>query len=182
MRVDLDAGAYVSRSIVANDQRCVNLFYEESPGGGSPFPSTHYPAPGLILLATAPDAGWRCLYRAKATGDLYGVCGQSVYYVSPTWGLQLLGTISTTSGIVSMADNGFSILIVDGSASGYTVDLVTRAFAALVDPNFYGATRVDICDTYFVLNRPKTNNWYISLTNQAVFNNLDIASKTSSPD
>jgi len=182
MRVDLDAGAYVSRSIVANDQRCVNLFYEESPGGGSPFPSTHYPAPGLILLATAPDAGWRCLYRAKGTGDLYGVCGSSVYYISPAWVLTNLGTMTTYSGIVSMADNGFTILVVDGTAQGYTIDLVTRGFAILADPNFYGATRVDICDTYFVLNRPNTNNWYISLTNQAVFNNLDIASKTSSPD
>jgi hypothetical protein len=181
MQVPLNSGAYVSRSIVANDQRCINLFVEPS-ADGSPFPTTHYPAPGLKLLLTAPEAVWRCLYRTKSTGELYGVCGQTVYYITPAWVLTSLGTIVSTTGIVSMADNGFSVLIVDGTAAGYTIDLVTRVFAPLVDPNFYGATRVDICDTYFVLNRPGTNNFYISLTNQAAFDSLDISSKTSSPD
>ena len=185
MKVILDGGAYVSRSIVSTDQRCVNLFIEvDEPGAeGSVFPSTHYPAPGLILLATAPDnAAWRCLFRAKATGDLYGVCGSSVYYISKTWVLQNLGSIASTTGMVSMCDNGFTILMVDGSSTGYTIDLVSRAFAVLVDPNFYGGTRVDTADTYFIMNRPNTNNFVISLTNQAAFGPLDIASKTSTPD
>lgn len=184
MQIALTNGAYVSRSIVANDQRCVNLFIEPEVDEASPFPTTHYPAPGLKLLATAPEAGWRCLYRAKATGELYGVCGRTVYYIDKTWTLTSIGTIASYSSIVSMSDNGFSIVIVDGTAAGYTVDLVTHAFASLVDPGFYGATRVDVVDTYFVFNRPATNNFYISLTNQAAFDplSLDIASKTSSPD
>jgi len=90
--------------------------------------------------------------------------------------------MASSSGIVSMADNGFEMLIVDGTAAGYHVDLTTKAFTNVTDPNFYGATRVDVADTYFILNRPGTQNWYISLTNEAVFNALDIASKTSTPD
>jgi hypothetical protein len=181
MQVPLTSGAYVSRSLIADDQRCVNLFIEAG-AGGSPFPDTHYPAPGLRTRATAPDNGWRCLYRTKSTGELFGVCGQTVYFISAAWALTPLGSITSIGTVVSMADNGFEILIVDGSVNGYTVNLTTKGFAVFLDPNFYGATRVDICDTYFTLNRPGTNNWYISLTNQAAFDALDIASKTSTPD
>jgi hypothetical protein len=181
MRVDLTTGAYVARSIVANDQRCVNLFLEESPGGG-PFPTAHYPAPGLKLLGTAPDSGWRCLFRSKTSGQLYGVCGQTVYLIEQDWSMAPVGTIGKLSTPVSMADNGFSIFIVDGSPQGRTIDLTTQQFATVVDPAFYGSTRVDQCDTYFVFNRPGTNNYYISLTQSTGFDPLDIAAKASSPD
>lgn len=181
MRVDLINGAYVGRSIIANDQRCINLFLEQSPGD-SPFPTAHYPCPGLIPLATAPTVGWRGLYTAKPTNDLYGVCGNTVYYISPSWALTALGTIGTAAGPVGIADNGFTALIVDGTTTGYTIDLTTRAFARVTDPNFYGATHVDTADTYFVLNRPGTNDYYISLTNQVAFDPLDIAAKTSQGD
>ena len=180
-KIDLVNGAYVGRSIIANDQRCINLFLESAPGD-SPFPTTHYPAPGLVRLTTASTSGWRCLYAVKSTGDLYGVCGATVYYISPAWVLTAIGTIGTSAGIVSMADNGFEVLIVDGSASGYMIAITTKVFAAVTDPAFYGATRVDVADTYLIANRIGTQNYYISKTNQAAWNPLDIAAKTGSPD
>lgn len=180
MRVDLNQGAYESRSLIAEDQRCVNLFPEENPGD-APFPTIHYPAPGLKRLATAADNVWRALYRVKATGDLYGVCGGSLYYIDRAWVLNLIGSVPNDRKPVAMSDNGFEIMIV-APAWGATVEISSKTFAFITDSAFYGANRVDICDTYFVLDRPGTNNWYISLTNQAVFDSLDIASKTSAPD
>lgn len=181
MRVDLVNGAYVGRSIIANDQRCVNLFLEVSPGD-SPFPTVHYPTPGLIRLTTAPTTGWRGLYTVSSTGDLYGVCGNSVYYIAPDWTLTLLGTLATSTGPVSMADNAYTVLIVDGTAAGYQIDIPTKALSAVHDPNFYGANRLGCVDTYFIANRPGTQNYYISLTNQAAWDALDVAAKTGSPD
>lgn len=184
MRIDLVKGAYTGRSIIADDQRCVNLFVEVD-SGESPFPTTHYPAPGLKLLGTAPNnAGCRCLYRVKSTGALYGVYGNTVYAISQSWAFTSLGTLATSSGIVSMADNGFDILIVDGTATSYTMTVSGGGFKAITDANYYGSTRADICDTYFVTNRPGTQNWQISLANQAAWDplGLDIASKTSAPD
>lgn len=181
MKVELKTGAYVARTITADDQRCINLFIEPSPGQ-SPFPTVHYPAPGLRRLATASQPGCRCLYRAKSTGNLYGVFGSSVYAIDRSWVFTYLGSINAGTTMVSMADNGFSILIVDGSADGWTIDLSTNVLTPIADPNFYGGTRVDICDTYFILNRPGTQNYYISLTNQVAFDALDIASKASQPD
>jgi len=180
VQVPLNYGAYVARSITADDQRCVNLFLEPSPGG-SPFPTSHYPAPGLTGLAVAPTTGCRCLYTAS-NGALYGVYGSTVYYIDRSWSFTTLGTINPGDTPVSMRDNGFEVLIVDGSSSGWVIELGANTFSTVTDPNFYGGTRVDVCDTYFVLNRPGTNNWYISLTNQVAFDALDIASKTGKPD
>lgn len=182
MRLALGQGAYTARSIAANAQRCVNLYAEPNPPD-APFPTTHYPVPGLILKGTAPNnLPYRCLYRTKSTGELFSVNGTAVYQISSGFAFTQVGTMLSNSGIVSMADNGFEMLIVDGTANGYHVDLTTKAFTNVTDPNFYGGNRVDVVDTYFVLNRPGTQNWYISLTNEAVFNALDIASKTSSSD
>jgi hypothetical protein len=182
MKVELGQGAYTARSLAANAQRCVNLYVEPNPPD-SPFPTTHYLAPGLKLKAAAPNnQPYRCLYRSKSTGELFSVNGPIVYQIGADWSFTVLGTMASSSGIVSMCDNGFEILIVDGSANGYHIDLPTKAFTTVTDPNFYGGTRVDYADTYFVLNRPGTNNWYISLTNEATFNSLDIASKTGSQD
>jgi hypothetical protein len=180
MRVDLSTGAYVARSIVANDQRCVNLFLEETPGSG-PFPTTHYPAPGLRLLSTSATGGWRCLFSSRTTGQLYGVSGNTAYLVGKDWSLTALGTVPG-SGIVSMADNGFSIFVVNGTSQGWQIDLTTNVMAEITDPAFYGAKRVDQCDTFFVFDRPNTNNYYISLTQSTSFDPLDIAAKASSPD
>ena len=182
MKAPLTHGAYSSRSVAANAQRCINLFTEANPED-SAFPVTHYPAPGLRKLGAAPNnQGYRCLYRTKSTGELFAVCGNAVYQISSTWVFTQLGTMASSTGIVSMADNGFEVLIVDGTTAGYTIDLVSKTFTVITDPNFYGGTRVDVSDTYFITNRPGTNNWYISLTNESVWNALDIASKTSLPD
>jgi len=182
MKLALGQGAYQARDIAANAQRCVNLYAEPNPPD-APFPTTHYPAPGLIRKATAPNnKPYRCLYRTRSTGELFAVCGTAVYQISSTWAFTQLGTMVSGAGIVSMCDNGFDLLIVDGTSAGYHIDLSTKVFTTVTDPNFYGANRVDYADTYFVLNRPGTQNWYISLTNEAVFNALDIASKTAAAD
>lgn len=182
MRAALTTGAYQTRSIIAQAQRSINLYAEQNPGDAL-FPYTYYPTPGLRLIGAAPNAGgWRCLYRVKVTGDLYGVCGQTVYYIDANWTFTTIGTLPSSSGIVSMSDNGFSIVIVDGSSLGWTIDITTKVMKAISDPNFYGATRADITDTFLIFNRPNTNNWFVSLSNQVAFNALDIASKAANPD
>ena len=45
-KVPLVGGAYQARSIIANAQRCVNLYPEENQSD-APFPTTHYQTPGL---------------------------------------------------------------------------------------------------------------------------------------
>lgn len=164
-RISLTQGAYEARSIIANAQRCLNL-YPEKNQKDSPAPMTHYPTPGLVLDATAPMTGEvRCIYTAT-NGNLYAVVAQNVYYIatSMAWEFTLLGTIETTVGAVDMNDNGLAVLLVDGTEGGWAIDLEDNSFGAVTPTNFYGGNRVGEVDTYFVLNRPGTNQFYISLS------------------
>ena len=165
-KVALTGGFYQARSIIAGAQRCVNLIPEANESG-SPFPFTTYLAPGLNVLASPNNTMWRCLYTAS-TGKLYGVANidgvnAGVYYISNTFSLTQLGTIAAGNNPVSMSDNRLVIILVDGSSSGYYIDLTNNnAFGSIVNAAFYGADRVDYIDTFFVFNQPNTANWYIS--------------------
>lgn len=163
-RVDLLGGAYQALSVIANAQRCVNLYQEANPRGDSPVPLTHYTTPGLDLLISGPMvATVRCTYRAS-NGQPYVVIGSSVYYVNVGWTLTFLGSISNLTTPVIMADNGLVVVIVDGTLKGWAIDLATNSFGPITDPSFLGATRVDYLDTFLVFNQPGTANLYISLS------------------
>jgi len=191
-RIPLVLGAYSARSIIANAQRAVNLYPEKNPPD-SPVPFTHYPAPGLELLATPSPAGAaRCLYYANS-GDLYYVAGNTVYWVDTSWGLNVVGTIGTSGGMCYMADNGTTAVLIDGSASGYEINLSTRTMTTInpvdnaPDPAagtyaFYGATRIDALDGYLLLNRPQTRDFYSTYLNDIVFDSLYFGNKNGYSD
>lgn len=169
MLLPLTQGSYQARSLIASAQRCVNLYPEKNPPD-SPVPFTHYLTPGLTQLLTSLDNGvWRCLYEAS-NGNIYGVVDQNIYALSQinnTWTLgPVIGTLQATlSTPVYIQDNGIVAIVADGSSMGYAIDILNgNAFAQITDPNFLGATKVDYLDTFFIFNKPGTNEWYISLS------------------
>lgn len=181
MKVPLSTGAYSTRSLIASAQRCVNLYPEKNPED-APFPTTYYPTPGLRRRATTTYSVWRCLFTAT-NGKVFGVIGQKVVNVNADGtltdvGLMLGGALTPCY----MADNGTSIVLVDGTVNGYTINIFTLEFAQIVDDAFYGSDRVDYVDGYFLFNRPGTQQFYISLLNETTFDPLDFASKTGGPD
>lgn len=181
MRVPLTGGAYTARSLIANAQRCVNLYPEANPQDAAA-PVTHYPTPGLTLISSPPVAGEsRCIYTAT-NGQRYEVVGMNVYAVSASNVYTLLGNVNGTSGHVSMVDNGLDVFVVDGSTAGWTIHLASNVMSQVTDPAFYGADRVDIVDGFFIFNKPKTQQFYISNYAATNFNSLDIASKSTFPD
>lgn len=183
MRVELTGGFYEARSIIANAQRCLNL-YPEINEDSAPCKLTHYLTPGLVLLETCDVVACRMIYTAS-NGNVYMVFGNKVYSVSDSYVFTELGTIAYNTTPCYMQDNRDIAVLVDGTTAGYTIDLATDAFASIVDAAFYGATRVDYVDTYFVFNRPATNQFYWSPSNwngTDAFDPLDIAGKTGAPD
>jgi hypothetical protein len=180
----LTSGAYSSQGYIANAQKCLNLYPEKNPEETHPeSPVTHYPRPGLLTLSLAPAIGTgRCLYGAT-TGDLFAVINQNIFYIDPDFKFNLLGTTLTPGqNPVSMADNGQDVLVVDGSANGYNINLATKAFTQIGDPNFLGSTRADFIDSFLILNIPGTNQWYCTLSDQVAFNGLYVGQKTAWPD
>jgi hypothetical protein len=192
--VPLASGAYNAKSIIANAQRCVNLYPEINPEETQPVvPVTHYPTQGLRwvsqhlrddIFETAPAGNWRCIYRAS-NGKLYGVILRTFYEIAPdfSW-FKGRGALVDTgrNNPISMADNGVNIVIVDGSTNGYTYNLQTDTFAQITDPNFTGADVVVYLDTFFVFNRIGFPQFYISESGSVSFDALDFANKTGSPD
>lgn len=189
MLIPLTSGAYSSRSVIANAQRCVNLFPEFTPKDSNPpVPVTHYARPGKNLLAIPPVPGrGRGLYRAN-NGDLYAVVDDIIYFVDSNFVFTAIGNIGAGTSVVSMADNGQDvgdeIVVVDGSPNGWTITMSTRAFAPIVDGTgtFVGSNRADYLNGFFLFNAPGTPYWYWSLSNSVSFNALDIASKSSYAD
>lgn len=180
MKVPLLGGAYQARSYIASAQRCINLYPEKNPEGET-FPTTHYPTPGSTVILTAPDKVWRCLYTAS-NNQLFGVCGASVYLVNPDLTLKLLGSIASNTTPCYMADNGNTILLVDGTSYGATIDLDTLKYAAVTNNAFYGSTVLAEVDGFLILNRPGTNQWYITEFSNVDFDALDFASKIGASD
>lgn len=184
MKLQLLSGAYQNRALIAGAQECENLFPEQNPEDIEPeAPFTHYPRPGLKPLGQPATPGrGRGLFRVS-NGDLYGVVGPNVYYIDTNWNFNLLGSIQNQFTPVSMDDNGQSngnqIVLVDNTPLGYQINMTSRQMTQIVDTTglFSGATRVQYFDTFFTFNQIKTNNWYVSLSDQVAFNALDVASK-----
>lgn len=182
MRYVLKGGFYNARAKIADSQRCLNL-YPETNTGDSPDPVTHYPTPGLLLLGTAPNgAAERGSYLAN-NGQLFRVHGGVLYAVSSSYAFNVVGYLTTTAGIVSMIDDGTTMIIVDGSTNGFRVDLASNSFELITDIGFYGGDVVAYTDGYFVLNIPGTKQFYISDVQTTDFTQVpNFASKEASGD
>jgi hypothetical protein len=182
VQIPFVGGAYQARSTNLNAQRCINFYAEKDESGTGKNVAALIGTPGLRLLATLGGLGGLRALWTPTTGNMIAVQGASVYSVSSSWAATLLGTITTTTGPVSIADNGITAVLVDGSTNGYTVTLATSVFAQITDPDFLGADRVDYIDDLFVFNRLDTGQFYISGFGNTVFDGLDFASAEGSPD
>lgn len=165
--IPLLGGNYEGRSVQAASQLlAVNVYPEKNPPEGQPLsPVTYYQRAGISTVGTPPTTeGQRQSYRAT-NGALYVVVGPNVYAVSDTFGYTLLGAIGDGTSPVVFSDNGLAIVIVDGSTTGYAIDMATNAFGVITDPSFLGALWVSQQDTFFIFNNPGTNEFYLSLSN-----------------
>jgi hypothetical protein len=185
VQVNILSASYEARSTIANNQRCVNLYAEKNIED-SKVPVTHYPTPGFSELLEHESKGeWRGIYQSKEIGKkVFGVCGSRLVHISDRWVLTELGVLRTAGRKhVSMCDNGIELLVVDGSPYGYVVDLETLAFREIGEnDNFFGGTRVDLIDTYFVVSSPNSANFVVSNSNTTDFDPLWIAGKAGRSD
>ena len=165
-RIPLHGAPYQGRSIIRSGQEAVNLYAESNQGDPTtPVPITWYGTPGSTLYSDPSfSRNVRQVYRNSLGTGAYVVIGPKVYFLDPSQTLTQIGTIADLPSRVSITDNGLTAVLVDGSTNGYAIDLVTNLFAPIVDPSFYGADYALFLDTFFVFNRPLTNQFYISLS------------------
>lgn len=172
MRIPLLGSAYVGRSVIASGQRQINLIAEHNDDDPqAPTPITLYPTPGSVFYAQDPlnKKKVRCTYRTTI-GTSYIIIGSQLYFLDINGILSSIGIVADRPSQVYMADNGQVAVLVDG-VNGYAIDMTTNQIDRIIDPAFYGADFVVFLDTFFVFNRPGTNQFYISLS-QASFGML----------
>lgn len=174
--------SYTLQSVNVDCQRCVNLFPEVNAlGTGKEHEvAALVPTPGLRLLLTLTDSPMRGMWNAS-NGTLFVVAGATLYSVSSSWVATSIGTLNTSTGPVSISDNGLHVMLVDGSY-GYTWTIASSTFAVITDPDFYAADQVTFQDGYFILNKKNSNQFFISGLNGITFAALDISTAEGKPD
>ncbi len=184
MLIPLLGGSYSARSIIANAQRSINYFPEAN-RRDAPTEFTLYQRPGRLRLSSPFAAGQgRGLVQAS-NGEAFAVVGQNVFFVDAGFNFILLGgLLDALTSQISFADNGDELMIVDGSATGYKVNLATHAFSIIVDAtgSFTGSTQLAYLDTFILYNYPGTRFFGSTLSNGIVFDALYIAGKDGYPD
>jgi hypothetical protein len=115
---------------------------------------------------------------------LIAVAGNIVYQVNLSMVATQIGTLTTSTGQVSISDNitnanGLIAYIVDGP-NRYTWIVATNTFAQLssTDGPWQGATVVDVIDNYNIYNEPNSQNWACTdlgsrLSTQALYGTSD---------
>jgi hypothetical protein len=174
--------SYTAHSPTQDRQTCVNLYLEVDESQHGTAKAMLVGTPGLRRLVTLPTPGVRGLLTAS-NGRCFAVSGTGFYELLAGGTAVLRGALLSTTGPVSMSDNGLQLIIVDGTAAGYLFTFSTNAYAPIVSDAFYGATRVAFFDQYFVLHRQETQQIYVSgLLDGATYTGLEFASAESQPD
>jgi len=178
MQIPFVGASYIERSRNLDCQACINMFPVMGESGTAKAVRALYGTPGTRPLVSAASGAVRGMHAPTNSGDGIVVVGSTVYRLNSAFALTSVGTIDTLDTPVKIDDNGLQAVIVTGPA-GYVLDLTTNVLTQIGDPAFYGADNVDFLNTYAIFNRPDTNQFYISGSNEITFDALDFATAES---
>ena len=156
-------------------------FYTEHRPAGEKSRVVAYGTPGTTLFVDLGGQAPRGGIVVERVGLAYTVVSGTFYAIDNAGVATARGTISTTSGRVSMAHNGTIVLVVDGT-TGYTYDTTTPAtpIAVIADADLIdNPTTCTWMDGYFIVNN--STQGQIS-TDGIAWDALDVFSPESNPD
>lgn len=178
MQIPLVGPSYNLENRKASVQRSVNLFL----AGMETQSKAQFilqSAPGLVLKSTAGHVTRGVI---NAGGRLFGVFGTTLYEIASDGTLTSRGTLSPSTGEVSMEYGLTQLVTVDGD-NGYTLTLTTNTFAQITDPDFPGADTVSYLNAYFYFSRGTGQQFtQTAIDDASDIDALDFASSESRPD
>jgi hypothetical protein len=180
-----------TRAARFDSERTINMYLEGLPqqqgaNGKDSEPQVLIGTPGLKPLITVGTGPIRAVYSVSLSNSVYVVSGAQIYKLDATLANPVLvGTMLTSTGFVSIADNGNSgsnIVFVDG-AYGYTSNLTgTPVLTQITSANFYPASTVSFQDGYFVFCQTGTSYYFITDLYAVTFPALNQANKSGDSD
>lgn len=142
-----------SISDIVTRQRRVNCFYIQRKDSDRS-DVVVLGSPGSFPVFTVDDFPIRGYHVAGTS--LYVVAGTSLFEISIGGVVSLRGNLPTVSRLVSIADNGIDLTIVDG-VSGYVMNLTTKAVVTIPDTNFpFGCTTIAYINERYVAETPNS--------------------------
>jgi hypothetical protein len=184
--INFVGGSYESISRSFDAQKTVNFYVEmdETKEGKSPVALIR--TPGLrpfCAIGTQYGIRGRGLYTTHndRKEQLFIVAGNTFFEATESGSLVQRGSLRTSEGPVSIADNGSFLVVVDGFY-GYAYNLQTLVFTNIIDPDFPGADTVTVLDNYLIFNRPGTQQFFWTNLSGVDFDALDFTSVDGFPD
>lgn len=140
------------------------------------------PTPGLRLFMALPEYPVRGMYEAS-NGRVFVAAGLSVYEVFADATFTVIGPIAGAADtIVSMDDNGFQLVIVNGYG-GWTYTFATATYAVISSPGFFPSPMVVVFDGYAIMFRSDTGVYFYSdIYDATSYNPTDEGTAESNPD
>lgn len=174
--------AYLARSLNLSAQRCVNLFPELG-GPDAKEPIALFGTPGLKRKVTAPNGAVPIRALEPFKGDLWAVAGNLVLRIAANWAVNVIGTIATSEGPVSVAQNETQIALVDG-VSGYYYDVPSLTWGQITDPEFpFGCRRISYLKNRFLVEAPQSQSMsWSAIGDVRAWDGLDFTSADGAPD
>lgn len=179
MKIGLVGGSYQQRSLPFDAQRSINLYPVFDPQGKEV--GALYGTPGLSLFGTTNGSPGRGCFPA-ANGRAFAVAGSNFFEVNSDGTTTNRGTLLTSTGNVSMEENGLQLAVCDGTYL-YIFTYSTNSFAQVTNSNLPLCGTVTFIDGYFVVNKNSSGQFNISaLYDGTTWSALDFATAESSPD
>ena len=161
MRYQLFGVGLQGKSSKVTSQSRQNCYYEIVPEGEHTKVAI-YGTSGLILFVDFGDTPIRGFHEFKGNNRIYVVHRGTLWDVDNAGTKTNRGTLTTTSGFVSMDDNGTEVMIVDGT-NGYIFNTGTNTFTQITDPQFPSSPQT-VCfhNSRFIVNKGGTGEFYAS--------------------
>lgn len=177
--------SYTTRIGRFDRQRSINLYLEmDALGYGKDKEvAMLISCPGVKLQDTIGSGPIRAIYVPSSRQDLmYVISGAEVWlYSDLTTKTKLVGTMLTTDTPVSIADNGTSVMWVDGT-HGYYHSFADTTFHLINDAHFYPASTITFQDGYFILNQTDSGYFFLSNLYDTTFYSLNEANQSGVAD
>lgn len=179
-RVPFTLQSYTHESLPVSAQRVVNWYAEQQPPEAKS-PAVLLPRPGLKDFSTIGTGPIRGTHEMDEV--LYAVSGSNLFKVDQSGTGTDLGSIGTNAtGLVSMADNGNELVVVNDN-TGYVYNKTTNALAQITDADFPSVIAVTVLDRYHVYPKLNSDQFILSDRRDATsYDPLQFATAEGDPD